>query len=436
MRRRNHKDKRIWAASGSYLLILGTISILGIFNAFPKYAPFKFGTGIKGRVKFTIKCGGNDRMRGNRNVRNLRTNAEWDWGTEDQPHPRHSLIPESTVTTLCGRPSKGTGDGLGTKAKFREPNGIAMGPSGNLYVADKLNNQIRKVSTDGNVTTIAGSYFKPHLEFVRDGFGTEAMFFWPQGIAVDSKENIYVADTYSHTIRKIDPNTQEVTTIAGKAGLWGYGDGPKQYARFNFPYNLFVTEFDEIYVTDTQNFFIRKIDPDGEVSTLEGLEYFPELTEEENKIVKPLTLAIGDGITFNKMGHMFLVDSKRSTVNEVKLDGTMNIFVGDDDWSGVEDGVGTEATFHAPTDIVMDKEENMYLCDQYNNLIRKILPDKTVLTMAGDTRTLGGANEGHEDGASNEAKFFYPSGIAIDTSGKILYVVDSRNNCIRKIEVS
>ena len=174
-----------------------------------------------------------------------------------------------TFTTLAGGPGNaGHGDGNGSGAAFYSPRGIAVDNSGNTYVADTGNGTIRKISPGGEVTTLAGSPF--HYGSA-NGPGSTARFDNPNGIAVDAAGNLYVADTGNAVIRKIDPSGT-VTTWAGTSGVPGFADGEGTAAQFYSPEGVALDGSGNLYVADAGNHAIRKITPQGAVSTLLGGE--------------------------------------------------------------------------------------------------------------------------------------------------------------------
>jgi streptogramin lyase len=159
------------------------------------------------------------------------------------------------VTTIAGRAgARGSVNSTGVAARFTYPFAIALDNMGNLYVADAFNHAIRRVDTVGNVTTLAGLLGVPGTI---DGTGTAALFNQPSGVAVDTSGNVYVADTYSHTIRRITA-AGVVTTLAGLAGTAGSVDGVGSAARFNLPFGVAVDTSGNIYITDTRNHTIRR----------------------------------------------------------------------------------------------------------------------------------------------------------------------------------
>lgn len=177
------------------------------------------------------------------------------------------ITPDGVVTTLAGNPGTyDSVDGNGAAAHFWLMYGPGVDGSGNVYVAEQGFHTIKKITPAGLVTTFAGS---KGSNGSADGIGTAARFWVPRGVAADRSGNVYVSDAANHTIRKITPEG-EVTTFAGKAGVQGSADGAKAAARFGFPQGISVDASGNVYVADTGLDTIRKITPDGLVTTLAG----------------------------------------------------------------------------------------------------------------------------------------------------------------------
>ncbi|MGA8148974.1 MAG: hypothetical protein WB870_15585 [Gallionellaceae bacterium] len=175
------------------------------------------------------------------------------------------ITPTGMVSTLAGTPAIfGSADGTGAAASFYYPNGIATDSVGNVYVADSGNNTIRKITPTGVVSTLAGT---PGVQGSADGTGTAASFNYPTGVATDNAGNVYVADSGNNTIRKISP-AGIVSTVAGAPGVTGSGDGTGAAASFHYPIGVATGSAGHVYVADSGNNTIRKITPDGAVSTL------------------------------------------------------------------------------------------------------------------------------------------------------------------------
>jgi sugar lactone lactonase YvrE len=169
-------------------------------------------------------------------------------------HRIRKITPNGTVTTLAGSGYAGDIDGIGTAASFHYPNGVAVDSSGNVYVADTSNQRIRKITPQGVVTAMAGAG-----RGSADGTGMAAMFKNPIGVAVDSSGNVYVGDSENNRIRKITPQGV-VTSLAGKEAS-GFADGTGTAAMFEHPRGVAVDSSGDVYVADTNNQRIRKITP-------------------------------------------------------------------------------------------------------------------------------------------------------------------------------
>lgn len=236
-------------------------------------------------------------------------------------HIIRKITPEGRVLTLAGRAGEnGYADGAGAAARFTSPTGVTIDPSGNVYVADSLNSIIRKITPDGQVTTIAGT---ARMRGQSDGMGTSAQFQSPTGITRDAAGNLYVTDAQAGTIRKITPAGM-VSTIAGSIDRNGVdSDGIGAAARFNQPNAIAVDAAGNLYVTDLWSYTIRKISPTGQVITLAGKQ-------------------AADGFV---------------------------------------DGTGSAARFIYPTGIALDPAGNLYVSDSGNSAIRKITPEGMVSTV-------------------------------------------------------
>ena len=323
-------------------------------------------------------------------------------------------INSQTVTTIAGDGTNDFADGIGTAAKFKGPTGIAVDNNGNIFVADRLNHRIRKITTAGVVTTFAGSGVEGFL----DGTGTTAQFAEPFDIAIDFNGNIYVADCLNHRIRKIS-SMGVVTTLAGD-GTHGFADGVGSSALFKYPEGIAVDNIGNIYVADAGNQRIRKITPTGDVTTLAGDGNFgfadgPGATA---MFGTPCSVAV------DADGNIFVAEKQNNRIRKISTTGMVTTVAGNGN-AGKTDGTGTEAQFRTPFGVTIDATGNIYVADSGNHRIRKITPAGVVTTIAGSTL-------GYMDGVGTAAKFKYPIGIFIATDGSI-YLSESSGSRIRKI---
>jgi streptogramin lyase len=336
-------------------------------------------------------------------------------------HTIRKITPAGVVTTLAGTAgSSGSADGTGSAARFNYPYGVAVDGSGNVYVADTYNHTIRTITPAGVVTTLAGTAGSVGSA---DGTGSAARFYYPQGVAVDGSGNLYVADLGNHTIRKITP-AGVVTTLAGTAGSSGSADGTGSAARFYLPYGVAVDSSGNVYVADTHNNTIRKITPAGVVTTLAGTAASFGSADGTGSAAR---FNYPYGVAVDGSGNVYVADPGNNTIRKITPAGVVTTLAGTAGSSGSADGTGSAARFWSPGGVAVDGSGNVYVVDNFNHTIRKITPAGVVTTLAGTALSSGSA-----DGTGSAARFYYPSGVAVDGSGNV-YVADTNNYTIRKI---
>jgi len=324
------------------------------------------------------------------------------------------------LTTLAGSAGQpGTTDGTGSAARFFGPGGLTVDSAGNLYVADTGNNTIRKVTSGGVVTTVAGSAGQSGSA---DDIISAARYFLPNGVAVDGAGNVYVADTYNSTIRKMTSDGG-VTTLAGSAGLTGITDGMGGAALFNYPSGVAVDSMGNIYVADSGNNTIRKVTSSGMVTTLAGTAGLSGITDGMGGAA---LFNYPSGVAVDSMGNVYVADSGNNTIRKVTSGGMVTTLAGNAGLSGSADGTNGTALFDFPRDVAVDSAGNVYVADSDNDTIRKVTGSGVVTTIGGNPGVIGGA-----DGIGASANFAGPDGVAVDANGRI-YVADSGNNRISK----
>ena len=322
------------------------------------------------------------------------------------------------VSTLAGSGGLGNSiDGIGTAASFDVPSGLAIDVAGNVYVADTFNHKIRKISSSGTVTTYAGNSSWGS----DDGEGPAASFFSPKGISVDVTGNVYVADSGNHKIRKIT-DTGVVTTLAGN-GSQGGDDGIGTAASFYSPEGLAVDAAGNVYIADTNNHKIRKINPTGVVTTLAG----DGTTGSMDGTSITASFSSPSGVAVDISGNVYVADSNNNKIRKISATGEVSTLAGSG-IDGSDDGIGTAASFSGVFDIEVDKTGALYVADMFNHRIRKINPEGVVTTLAG-------SHYGNVDGTVYSASFAFPYGITVDATYNV-YVSDQNNDKIRKIAQS
>ena len=328
------------------------------------------------------------------------------------------------VTTVAGLPIRRSGvDGTGSAAEFAAPSGVALDGSGSLYVADRDNNTIRKVTSGGVVTTLAG--LAGSLAGNADGTGSAARFSAPYGVAADGNGNLYVADRNNHTIRKVAPGGV-ATTLAGLAGSYGSADGTGSAARFTFPQGVAVDTGGNVYVADTLNYTIRKVTPDGAVTTLAGFAGNPGSVDGAGSAAqfeRPGSVAV-DG-----NGNLYVADTY--TLRMVTPGGIVSTLAGVGGTFGTADGVGSAARFAGAEGVALDGSGNLYVADHgstgatwINSRIRRVTAGGLVTTIRGLAGTAGAV-----DGWRLLPSFSSPAGVAVSASG-VVYVADRSNHRI------
>jgi len=320
------------------------------------------------------------------------------------------------ISTLAGAPDQiGASDGTGAAARFQDPRGLAYDAAGNLYVADHGNAVIRKVSPAGVVTTLAGvAGVHGHL----DGPASQALFFTPIGIAVDSAGNVYVADALNSDIREITPGGT-VSTLAGSESS-GFADGTGSAAQFDGPTGVAVDSAGTLYVADAGNNAIRKITAAGVVTTLAG-----GARGAADGVGRAATFANPVAVATDSSGNLYVADQQNDTLRQITVGGVVTTIAGFAGQNGSADGSAGAARFDMPGAITVDGSGNLYVADTGNSTIRRVGADGQVVTLAGLAN-----DPGSTDGVGLAARFDAPSGIAISSSGSLV-VADSGNQTLR-----
>ncbi len=287
------------------------------------------------------------------------------------------------VTTFAGSGAMGSVNGKGTGASFANMMAVTADDSGNLYVADSHNNLIRKITADGIVITLAGS----GLEGSVDGKADSATFFNPGGVAVDKKGNVYVADTHNSLIRKISADGF-VSTFAGHR-IYKSIPGTDSTIRFDNPSGIAVDTEGNLYVSDWANDLIRKISPTGVITNLAGNGD----RGSKDGVGASASFYLPGGLTTDSAGNIFVADTYNNMIRKISPQGVVTTLAGNTH-PGSANGKGTAASFAHPAGVAIDAEGNLFVADAGNNKIRKVSPDGMVTTLAGNG--IRGATNGQD----------------------------------------
>lgn len=344
--------------------------------------------------------------------------------------PAFTYVYSATVSTLAGG-SQGYADGTGTAAKFNSPADLCTDNNGNIYVSDRLNQRIRKITPTGVVTTLAGSTLG-----YTDGHGAAAKFSMPRGIGMGAGA-IYVADETNHRIRRVTLDGW-VTTVAGN-GIVGFKDAIVGEASFYHPYDVCVSKSGVIFVADQANHRIRKI-RNGKVATIAGkYEGFADGAETDASFAFPIGINISDN-----GGALYVADGQSNGIRKIELKNVITgILVAEDTVTlipdakyfvstviqgdgGDQDGPLNTAAISVVYNLSVDTAGNVFLADGGNAKVR-------VITTFGQLMTIAGSQPfGYADGSGATAKFWMSGATTVDKQGNI-YVADTYNHAIRKI---
>jgi hypothetical protein len=339
-----------------------------------------------------------------------------------------SLTPTTPAPVIVGVAGTGitgySGDGgPGIYAALSQPSGLAVDSAGNLYVADKGNNRVRKITPSGVVSTVAGG----GTGALGDGGpATAARLSSPTAVAVDSAGNLYIADQGYHRVRKVTA-AGIISTFAGTGTAGFSGDGGQAAsAQLNSPSGLAVDPAGNIFIADTFNHRVRMVALNGTITTVAGTGvagYFGDGGPAANS---PLNGP--RGLAFDGAGNLYIADCNNDRVRRVDLAGIISTFAGGGSPLG-DGGPATSASLDAPSAVAVDPAGNVYIADRDNHRIRKVTPNGIISTVAG-TGTLGYSGDG---GQGTVAQLGFPEGVAVDSSGNV-YLADTAHDRVRRLQ--
>jgi sugar lactone lactonase YvrE len=350
-----------------------------------------------------------------------------------------ALSGNETITTIAGGargPMRTIGDGgPATAALLYFPDGVARDKQGNLYIADTHNNRVRKVSPDGTITTFAGG----GTAFPGDGgAATSARLAFPQGVAVDARGNVYITDQQTNRVRKVSADGK-ITTFAGRAAssALDIGDGgPATSALVQGPTGVAVDGQGNVYIAEDHR--VRKVNPAGTITTIAGGRN-RGFTGDGGPATSA-ELFWPSGLAVDKQGNLYIWDTNNKRIRKVSPNGTITTVAGTGTagFSG-DGGPATSAQLGgtvggALQGLAVDGQGDLYIADGANDRVRKVSPGGTITTIAGSTTNgvCSGISFGGDGGPAVSAKLNCPTGVAVDGQGN-LYIADRANNRVRKV---
>jgi hypothetical protein len=349
---------------------------------------------------------------------------------DSQNHRIRKVAASGIITTVAGTGSYGfSGDGgAATAANLANPAGVALDGGGNLYIADSQNHRIRKVSTLGIITTLAGN---GTAGFGGDGAtATAASLNNPVGVAVDGVGNVYIADALNHRIRKV-ATSGIITTVAGTGAVGFGGDGAvATTAILNTPAGVAVDGTGKFYISDQKNQRVRMVSAAGVITTVAGNGTAGY--SEDNVAANTTSLNNPAGLALDGNGNLYIADQSNHRIRKVSAGGTISTVAGNGTgtYNG-DDGMATTTSLYLPGGVLIDGTGNLYIADALNHRIRKVATNGIITTVAGN----GTVNYGGDGGPATSASLYNPVGVAFDGTGNF-YIADQQNHRIRKVATS
>ena len=339
-------------------------------------------------------------------------------------------IPNNIITTVAGNGTGGfSGDGgAATNAALAFPNSAAMDIFGNLFIADRANYRIRKVSANGVITTIGGN--GTQFSLADGGPATNSSMYAPVGLAVDAVGNIFVADVNERRIRKIGTNGV-IATMAGGGADTGNG-GLATNARFFAPTDVAVDSSGNIFIADSSGGLIREVNANGIITTVAGNGSGG--FSGDGGAATNASLSSPEAVGLDASGNVFIADSANVRIRKVDTNGVITTVAGNGipGYSG-DGGAATNASLYAPEGVAVDPFGNLYVSEYGNNRIRQIGTNGIITTVAGNGPTYPATGSYSGDGgAATNASLYSPQRISIDASGNLL-IADQHNGCIRRV---
>jgi trimeric autotransporter adhesin len=343
---------------------------------------------------------------------------------------RHHRIRKVTkagiISTVAGDGTQGySGDGgLATAAQLRLPNGVAVDSAGNLYIAEPSNNRIRKVTAAGIISTVAGGGTG---NLGDGGPATAAYLSDPTGVAIDSAGNLFIAELNTNRIRKVTRKGIISTAVGKVIGGFSGDGGAATAAHLSDPTGVAIDSAGNLLIVDSQNNRIRKVTRKGIISTVAGNG--SSGFSGDGGLAAAAPLRNPTGVAVDSASNLFIADSGNNRICKVTPEGIISTVAGNgaSGFSG-DGGLATAAKLNKPLGVAVDSAGNLYIADTGNNHIRKVTPEGIIITVAGN----GASGFSGDGGLATAAKLNKPLGVAVDSAGN-LYIADTGNNLIRKV---
>lgn len=312
--------------------------------------------------------------------------------------------------------------------ELRTFNGIATDNAGNVYVTEWNSGDVLKIDLQSDCMQPIGRKSNSPRPDHLTTLGASVMY--PHGILTDNAGNIYVAQYHGCVVRKIAPDGS-AEIIAGRSICrFGGDNGPATAAMLGSPNDMAIDAAGNLYVTDELNHVVRKITADGFITTVAGT---PEVKGYSGNGGPAVLARLNKpwGIAVNAEGHLFIADTRNHVVRRVNSDGIISNYAGNGNkgYSG-DNGPATAATLNEPMGLALDNAGNLYIADEHNHVVRKVSPQGIITTFAGTP----GPGDGRDGAAATMAKLTNPRDVAVDADG-IVYIIDYNNDLMRRIHM-
>jgi sugar lactone lactonase YvrE len=347
---------------------------------------------------------------------------------EEQNNRIRKVATNGIITTVAGQWGSGlnpggyNGDGFSaTEAMLNFPAGVAVDSSNNLYIADSANNRLRKVNVSGIISTVAGTGTAGHSG--DGGTATSAKINYPAGVALDAAGNLLIADTGNQCVRSVTTNNI-ITTVAGNGTIGYSGDGGRATnANLYNPQNVSVDQVGNLFIADIGNQRIREVGTNGVITTMAG-----SILNDGGQATNA-TLNQAYGVALDSAGNVYVADPYNNRIRKIGTSGIITTVAGNGLYGYVGDGgLATNASFRNPCGIALDASKNIFVADLGNKRIRKIDTNGFIWTVAGN----GSFSSSGDGGQATNASLMFPQGVAVDKIGN-LFIADLSNSNIRKV---